>query len=75
MSNKSYSNDDLIDAVDRIRLLRGEEPLSYRGMEKKYYMVFVNAERKKLYYKIQDIMKFLDDVDALDDLYFDDRIS
>ena len=72
---KSFSNDQLIDAVDRIRLLNGEEPVTFRGIKNKTVLEFQTARRKKIYYKVEDIIKFLDGVQALDDEYLGDRIT
>ena len=74
MPNVSYPNEDLIDAVDRIRLLNGEEPISYRGNEGPV-LVFQNSKRKKIYYSVPTIIKFIEDAKTLDDMYLGvDRI-
>lgn len=63
-----YSNDDLIDAVDRIRSLNGEEPVTYRGIKKKFYLTFRTADKTEIYYKVQDVIKFIDGVRKLESL-------
>ena len=64
---RSYTNDDILEAVDRIRTLNGQEPLMFRGYKDKYMLEFQDLKKKKTYYDVRVIMKFIDDVDKLED--------
>ena len=71
----SYSNDELLDAVEKIRRLNGEEPVSFRGIERKTVLVFQNSKRQKIYYSVATIVQFIEDCKTLDDMYLGDRIT
>lgn len=61
----SYSNEELVDAVERIRKLNGQPPVHYRG-NRGHTMVFRDDNKKEIYYSVGQIVHFIEQVRALD---------
>ena len=74
MTDKSYSNELLIDTVAKIRQINGEPPVEFRGMQGKS-LVFRDENKKKIYYSVADVVNFIEQVNRLDAVaYGDDPI-
>lgn len=72
---RSYSNDDILGAVEKIRMLNGQEPIMFRGYKDKFFLEFQNAKKKKVYYDVRVIMKFIDNLDKMEEEYFGGNIG
>lgn len=72
---RSYSNDDILGAVEKIRMLNGQDPIMFRGYKDKFFLEFQDMKKKKVYYDVRVIMKFIDDLDRMEEEYFSGNIG